>query len=73
MEGGCGPRLPRTSAARRRRRPGRRRPGRRRPWEGSSPRGGRGRFLGVVATRGRVDQVASSLCRRSAGVSQPSV
>ncbi|AEW99212.1 transcriptional regulator (plasmid) [Streptantibioticus cattleyicolor NRRL 8057 = DSM 46488] len=31
------------------------------------------RFLGVVATRGRVDQAASSLCRRSAGVSQPSV
>ncbi|KPC88263.1 hypothetical protein ADL27_40940, partial [Streptomyces sp. NRRL F-6602] len=33
----------------------------------------RGRFLAVVATRGCVDQAASSLCRRSAGVSQPSV
>ncbi|MEU3220429.1 hypothetical protein, partial [Streptomyces sp. NPDC006971] len=30
------------------------------------------RILGIVATRGRFDQAASSLCRRSAGVSQPS-
>jgi hypothetical protein len=33
----------------------------------------KGRFLGFVATRGRVDQAVSSLCRRSAGVSQSSV